>query len=57
MFNKSHTIWNEKYRPETLETYVGNPTVKETFAQYIKTNDASKILIVMIIINNSNNSK
>jgi DNA polymerase III delta prime subunit len=45
MFNPSHTIWNEKYRPETLETYVGNPTVKETFQQYIKTNDVPHLLL------------
>ena len=45
MFNPSHTIWNQKYRPETLETYVGNPTVKETFQQYIKTNDVPHLLL------------
>lgn len=42
---KSHTIWNEKYRPQSLETYVGNSTIKETFGQYIKNNDIPHLLL------------
>lgn len=45
MFNTSHTIWNEKYRPQTLDTYVGNDTVKTTFQQYIETNDVPHLLL------------
>jgi DNA polymerase III delta prime subunit len=45
MFNPSHTIWNEKYRPQTLDTYVGNDTVKATFQQYIDTNDVPHLLL------------
>lgn len=45
MFNPSHTIWNEKYRPQTLDTYVGNETVKATFQQYIETNDVPHLLL------------
>jgi DNA polymerase III delta prime subunit len=45
MFNPSHTIWNEKYRPQTLGTYVGNDTVKATFQQYIDTNDVPHLLL------------
>lgn len=45
MFNTSHTIWNEKYRPQTLGTYVGNNTVKATFQQYIETNDVPHLLL------------
>ena len=45
MFNASHTIWNEKYRPQTLDTYVGNDTVKTTFQQYIETNDVPHLLL------------
>ena len=45
MFNASHTIWNEKYRPQTLETYVGNETVKATFQQYIDTSDVPHLLL------------
>jgi len=45
MFNPSHTIWNEKYRPQTLDTYVGNETVKATFQQYIETKDVPHLLL------------
>ncbi len=45
MFNASHTICNEKYRPQTLETYVGNETVKATFQQYIDTSDVPHLLL------------
>lgn len=45
MFNASHTIWNEKYRPQTLDTYVGNETVKATFQQYIDTSDVPHLLL------------
>ena len=45
MFNTTHTIWNEKYRPQTLDTYVGNDTVKATFQQYIETNDVPHLLL------------
>lgn len=45
MFNTSHTIWNEKYRPQSLDTYVGNDTVKSTFQQYIETNDVPHLLL------------
>lgn len=45
MFNATHTIWNEKYRPQTLDTYVGNGTVKTTFKQYIENNDVPHLLL------------
>lgn len=45
MLVKSHTIWNEKYRPISLETYIGNDTVKKTFDNYIKSNDVPHLLL------------
>jgi DNA polymerase III delta prime subunit len=42
---KSHTIWNEKYRPISLETYIGNDTIKKTFDNYIKSNDVPHLLL------------
>jgi DNA polymerase III delta prime subunit len=45
MFIKSHTIWNEKYRPQTLDTYIGNETIKQTFKTYIETNEIPHILL------------
>jgi DNA polymerase III delta prime subunit len=45
MLVTSHTIWNEKYRPISLETYVGNDTIKKTFDNYIKSNDVPHLLL------------
>jgi DNA polymerase III delta prime subunit len=39
-----HTIWVEKYRPDNLENYIGNETLKEKFAQYIETQDIPHLL-------------
>jgi DNA polymerase III delta prime subunit len=45
MFNATHTIWNEKHRPQTLDMYVGNETIKTTFKQYIESNDVPHLLL------------
>jgi len=39
-----HTIWVEKYRPDVLETYIGNDALKEKFAHYISTQDIPHLL-------------
>lgn len=39
-----HTIWIEKYRPTTLDNYVGNETLKEKFTQYITEQDIPHLL-------------
>jgi replication factor C small subunit len=39
-----HTIWTEKYRPDTLEGYVGNDALKEKLQQYIETQDIPHLL-------------
>ena len=39
MFNKKHTIWVEKYRPDTLEGYIGNEFFVEKLNQWIGDND------------------
>jgi len=39
-----HTIWVERYRPDTLEGYVGNDAVKAKLAQYIETQDIPHLL-------------
>ena len=39
-----HTIWVEKYRPGTLEGYVGNDVLKEKLDQYITSNDIPHLL-------------
>lgn len=42
---KDHSLWVERYRPATMELYIGNETVKETFAQFIKKGDIPHILL------------
>ena len=42
---KDHSLWVERYRPATMEEYIGNETVKETFSQFIKKNDVPQILL------------
>jgi DNA polymerase III delta prime subunit len=41
---KQH-IWVEKYRPEKLEDYLGNDTIKETFKSYVDQQDLCHILL------------
>jgi replication factor C small subunit len=47
MFNtREHTIWVEKYRPDTLEGYIGNEQLKVKLAQFIKDADVPHVLLV-----------
>ncbi len=39
-----HTIWVERYRPDTLENYIGNETLKAKFTQYIADQDIPHLL-------------
>lgn len=41
---KSHPIWVEKYRPDVLENYIGNDSVKETCKIYIQKQDVPHLL-------------
>jgi DNA polymerase III delta prime subunit len=36
---KEHSLWNERWRPNTLETYVGNQTIIDRVSQCIENND------------------
>jgi len=45
MFNKKHTLWTEKYRPDTLEGYIGNDDFKTSLQQWISTNDVPHLLL------------
>lgn len=42
---KDHSLWVERYRPSTMEKYIGNDTVKETFNQFIRKGDIPHILL------------
>lgn len=41
---KDHPIWAERYRPETLDDYIGNDSVKESFKIYIQKQDIPHLL-------------
>lgn len=45
MFNKKHTLFTEKYRPDTLEGYIGNEDFKTSLQQWISTNDVPHLLL------------
>ena len=42
--NRDHTLLVEKYRPTTLEGYVGNENIKRTIAQYLNQNDIQNLI-------------
>jgi DNA polymerase III delta prime subunit len=42
---KDHSLWVERYRPATMNDYIGNETVKEKFSQFIKKGDVPQILL------------
>jgi len=44
MINKEHTLLVEKYRPSTLENYVGNEHIKKTISQYLTQNDIQNFI-------------
>ena len=41
---KTHPIWVEKYRPQTLDEYIGNDSIKESFKLYIQKQDIPHLL-------------
>jgi DNA polymerase III delta prime subunit len=41
---KSHTIWVEKHRPVTLDTYIGNDALKAKVGRMIASNDVPHLL-------------
>jgi replication factor C small subunit len=42
--NTKHTIWVEKYRPDKLDGYIGNETLRAKLEQYIATQDIPHLL-------------
>ncbi len=41
---RQHTIWTERYRPDNLDTYVGNVQVVEKIKKYIEDKDIPHLL-------------
>jgi replication factor C small subunit len=42
---KDHSLWVERYRPPTMDRFIGNDNVKEKFIQFINKNDVPHILL------------
>ena len=62
---KQNSLWNEKYRPQNLSTFVGNENVKTTINNFLKQNDlvnmlfygpagCGKTTLAKLIVNNLN---
>ena len=45
MFNIKHTLFTEKYRPDSLEGYIGNDDFKSSLQQWIDSNDIPHLLL------------
>ena len=41
-----HSLWVEKYRPATIDRYIGNEEVKEKFAQFLKKGGYSSHFVI-----------
>jgi putative ATPase len=41
---KDHSLLVEKYRPTTLDKYVGNEHIKKTINQYLGNNDIQNLI-------------
>ena len=43
--NLSNTLWVEKYRPDNLDTYIGNEHLKEKVSVYLESGDLPHLLL------------
>ena len=43
--HNEHTLWVEKYRPSTLDTYIGNDQLKSKVAVYLESGDLPHLLL------------
>ena len=43
--NLSNTLWVEKYRPDNLDTYIGNEHLKEKVSAYLESGDLPHLLL------------
>ena len=41
----SNTLWVEKYRPSTLDTYIGNEHLKSKVSMYLESGDLPHLLL------------
>ena len=46
MKKSNHTLWVEKYRPQSLDTYIGNEHLKSKVEVYLESGDLPHLLLV-----------
>ena len=45
MFDREHYLWVEKYRPDSLDTYIGNEHLKNKVKLYLESEDVPHLLL------------
>ena len=45
MFDREDYLWVEKYRPDSLDTYIGNEHLKEKVKIYLESEDVPHLLL------------
>jgi len=45
MIKNNHTLWVEKYRPTTIDTYIGNEHLKSKVSVYLESGDLPHLLL------------
>ena len=45
MIKNNHTLWVEKYRPSSLDTYIGNEHLKSKVEVYLESGDLPHLLL------------
>ena len=45
MFDRDHYLWVEKYRPSSLDTYIGNEHLKDKVRIYLESEDVPHLLL------------
>ena len=45
MFDRDHYLWVEKYRPDSLDTYIGNEHLKNKVKLYLENEDVPHLLL------------
>ena len=46
--NSEHTLWVERYRPDTLEGYVGNQAIVDKVRIYLESGDVPHLLFLRL---------
>ena len=45
MIDREHYLWVEKYRPDSLDTYIGNEHLKNKVKLYLESEDVPHLIL------------